>query len=464
MKKLLKYLTYFFTPRNSFSQEEWLLKYQIQSMLLFSFFFGIGVFIFSIFRYLEGNYIVAYSQLIFSILSIYVFFHLRQSKKLYHLYSIIFFIIFFFYTGIIFFFVPQNTLNILWVISAPILIFFFLNKRGGIAMFILVFGFICYLILFKYPYTIAEFITLISAFFITSFMMYMYEKVKEKEKLRLLLHTQVLQEEVDAQTKELQHLNERLEHKVEEEVNKRLHQEQMLLAQNRMANMGMMIDSIAHQWRQPLMNINAKLMNISRVTELCDKKDTNKDIEYIDGKVENIFTITEQMSQTIHDFRNLFKSEKELEEFELTQLIKNILTFMDEMLVNISIHIEVDKPIYLISYQNELSQVLLTILQNSIEALKEENIEDKEITIHIYELSSNVYIEIIDNAKGIKEEILQKIFEPYFSTKKRSSGTGLGLYIAKIIMDSSLHGEINVLNTKEGVKFTVIAPNLLKVS
>ena len=173
----------------------------------------------------------------------------------------------------------------------------------------------------------------------------MYEKVKEKEKIRLLLHSEILQEQVNNKTKKLQHLNETLEQKVEEEVQKRLSQEEMLLAQNRMANMGIMIDSVAHQWRQPLMNINAKLMNISRVME--SSEENNRQIEYIDEKVESIFTITEQMSQTIHDFRNLFRSEKELEEFELTQLINNILTFMDETLLNIAVHIEVEQTISL---------------------------------------------------------------------------------------------------------------------
>jgi C4-dicarboxylate-specific signal transduction histidine kinase len=236
-------------------------------------------------------------------------------------------------------------------------------------------------------------------------------------------------------------------------------QEKMLLCQNRMANMGMMIDSIAHQWRQPLMNINAKLMNISRITEL-----EANNVKYIDEKVENIFGITEQMAQTIHDFRNLFKSEKEYQQFDITQLINNLLTFMDENLYTVTVNLKVNTPLYVHSYQNELSQVLLTIFQNSVEALDEKEIKNKEISIHIYELSSNVYIEITDNAKGIKENILEKIFDPYFSTKKKNAGTGLGLYIAKIIMDTSLQGRINVSNTKEGVKFQLVIPKVLEFS
>lgn len=459
MNRLLIKLTHFFTAKSHFSDEEWVLKYQIQAKLIFSFFFSIGIFFFSIARFLEKNYIVSVSQFLFSIILFYGFFRLRRDKSFYRTYSIIFFIIFLFYIAIIFFHVPQNTLNILWIIFTPVIIFFFLNKRAGIIMFLLVFSFIIYLILSGYPYNISEFITLLATFFVTSFMMYMYEKMKETEHQRLKLYNLTLKDEVEEQTKKLSVLNERLEERVQEELAKRVMQEEMLLCQNRMANMGMMIDSIAHQWRQPLMNINAKLMNISRIIET---KENN--IDYIDEKVDNIFTITEQMSQTIYDFRNLFKSEKEYQKFELTALINNLLTFMDENLYDISVTLKANTPLYTHSYQNELSQVLLTILQNAIEALEEREIKNKEIKVYIYEHSSNIFIEISDNAKGIEEEILEKVFEPYFSTKKKSTGTGLGLYIAKIIMDTSLHGKINVSNTTEGVKFQIIVPKVLEVS
>jgi signal transduction histidine kinase len=459
MEKLLHSLTYFFKPRSIFLEKEWILKYQIQAKLIFSFFFGIGIFFFSIARFLEQNYIVSIAQFIFSMILLYAFFRLRRDKTFYKIYSLIFFIIFLLYTGIIFFHVPENTLNILWIIFTPVLIFFFLNKRAGIVMFLLIFSFILYLIISGYDYNVAEFITLLATFFVTSFMMYMYERMKESESQRLKSYNATLEEEVQKQTQELAILNEHLEERVQEELEKRLMQEKMLLCQNRMANMGMMIDSIAHQWRQPLMSINAKLMNISRITE----SEVNN-VKYIDEKVENIFGITEQMAQTIHDFRNLFKSEKEYDKFDVTQLINNLLTFMDENLYTININMKTNTPLYVHSYQNELSQVLLTIFQNSVEALDEKDIKNKEISIHVYELSSNVYIEITDNAKGIKEEILEKIFDPYFSTKKKTTGTGLGLYIAKIIMDTSLEGKINVSNTKKGVKFQLVIPKVLELS
>jgi len=443
----------FFISKSTFHDDEWLLKYQIQSMLIFSFFFGLGVFFFSIFRFIEHNYIVALSQFIFSTLSLYGFFRLRNDKSKYRLYSIVFFILFFTYTGIIFFFVPQNRLNILWVISAPILIFFFLNKKGGIAMFLIVFSFILYLIVSKYHYTAAEFITLLAAFFVTSFMMYMYENVKEKEKVRLLNYNVLLKDEVNLQTQKLQELNRTLEQRVQEEVHKRQAQEQMLLCQNRMANMGMMIDSIAHQWRQPLMHINAILMNISRVTESQSEKSN-----YIDNKVDNIFNITEHMSQTINDFRDLFSPEKEKKKFKIEQLIYSVLTLMKENLKDIKLDFTHTKSIELNSYQNELSQVILIILQNSIEALEERNVSNKNIIISITENREKLSIFIEDTAQGISTEDINSIFNPYFSTKQQNSGTGLGLYIAKLIMERSLNGQITVNNKNLGAVFKLTIP------
>jgi len=451
---MLNALTYFFTPQSRFSEEEWILRYQIKAKLIFSFFFGIGIFLFSIVRFLDKNYIVSATQFIFSIILIYSFFRLRKDKTFYRVYSIIFFIIFLIYLGIIFFYVPQNSLNILWIIFTPILIFFFLNKIAGVIIFLIIFSFIIYLIVSGYPYNISEFITLLATFFVTSFMMYMYEQMKESEKRRLKEYNLRLKNEVEKETQKLAKLNRYLELRVQEELQKRIMQEKMLLCQNRMATMGVMIDSIAHQWRQPLTHINSILMNISRVTE-----SDPHNIEYIDNKIDNIFRVTEQMSQTINDFRNLFKPNKEKKYFKLYKLINTILPLMDKNLKDIELTLEVDKKLEIYSYQNELSQVFLTILQNSIEALDERDIKDKKISITIRDIDDKqIYISISDNAGGILEENLPHIFEPYFTTKDYRDGTGLGLYIAKIIIERSMGGSIDVKNINSGAKFIIYLP------
>jgi len=450
---MLETLTYFFTPRSYFTDEEWILRYQIKAKLVFSFFFGIGIFLFSIARLLEKNYIVSISQFLFSIILMYGFFRLRCDKTFYKIDTLIFFIIFLAYLGIIFFYVPQNSLNILWIIFTPILIFFFLNKRAGITMFLIIFSFILYLIISEYHYNVSEFITLLSTFFVTTFMMYMYEKMKESESQRLKEYNLRLEKKVQTKTKELATLNEHLEKRVQEELEKRIIQEKMLICQNRMANMGIMIDSIAHQWRQPLMHINSILMNISRVTE-----SEPKNIEYIDSKIDNIFTVTEQMSQTINDFRNLFKPNKEKEHFKLEKLINTILPLMQKNLKDIDLTLKIEKNLEIYSYKNELSQVLLTILQNSIEVFEEQTNTQKEILIVVQENSSHIKIAISDNAGGIAKENLPHIFEPYFTTKGDTTGTGLGLYIAKIIIERSIKGEITVETIKNGTKFIIDLP------
>jgi len=211
--------------------------------------------------------------------------------------------------------VPDNHLNILWIVTAPVLIFFFLDKKAGVFIFILLMGFIVYLIATGYPYNRAEYITLFASLATTSLIMYAYEKVKEAEKQRLLAFTARLQHEIKEQTIHLERLNHQLEHRVEEEVQARITQEQMLLRQSRMASMGEMIDSIAHQWRQPLMNVNTVLMNLERGIE------TKKPQGFLQEKVDEIYTLTSHMSATIEDFRNLLKAEKSHKSFQLKVLL-----------------------------------------------------------------------------------------------------------------------------------------------
>ncbi len=313
----------FFVPLETFTEEEWILKYQISAMLILSFCFGLGVLPFAYVRFSEGNTTVGFSQLLFGSFLLYGFWHLRRDKRFYRFYSILFFILFFVYTAIVFFYVPQNHLNILWVISAPILIFFFLNRRGGMVMFVLVMLFIGYLIVTAHPYTTAEYITLVGAFLTTTFIMYVYEAVKSSEKQRIMQYNRHLKEEIDKHTARLQLLNAKLEQRVEEEVQKRIEQEQMLLRQCRMASIGEMMASIAHQWRQPLMNINAVLLNIDRVVSQKEP-----DRVYLTKKVDEIATLTTHMSRTIEDFKNLFKPKQERSAFLLHVLVEDVLLLL----------------------------------------------------------------------------------------------------------------------------------------
>ena len=444
----------FCSSSETFDEREWILKYQIFAILIISFFFGLGVLVFSFFRIREGNLVVGISQLILGLYLITGFFRLKYDKSFYYLYSIGFMILFFTYTAIIFFFVPQNHLNILWVISSPILIFFFLNRRAGVIMFITVLLFIFYLILTDYSYTVAEYVTLIAAFFITTFVMYTYEKVKEAEKSRLLLYNRRLKHSVEIKTKDLIHLNEKLEQRVEEELEKRLLQEQMLLRQCRMASMGEMIDSIAHQWRQPLMHINAILMNIDRSIET----DTHF-ASYIPDKIDELGELTQYMSQTIEDFRHLFKQDKEIANFDIKKLVDDVLIIMKNRLSEIEVSIEDHNGRQLLGHKSELFQVLISLLANAIEALSQATAVQQKIWITLESTSQYSILTIEDNAGGIPEDLLDKIFQPYYTTKSTQGGSGLGLYIAKIIIEHNMQGILKAENTKKGAKFSLFLPH-----
>ncbi len=442
----------FFMPQGKFEHEEWILKHQIMALLVVSFFLGIGIFLFAIYRITHDNMIAGVAQFLFSFFLFTGFIKIRKNKKNYATYSISFFLFFFIYIHIVFFFVPQNHLNILWIASAPVLIFFFLDKKGGLIIFILLLGFIAYLLLVGYPYTVAEYITLFAVLTTVTLIMYAYEKVKEGEKVLLLSYSNMLEEEIEKKTEKLKKLNDNLETRVTEEVDKRLFQEEMLLRQGRMASIGEMVDSIAHQWRQPLMNINAVLMNLDRGIE------TKKEEAYIKEKILEIFSLTSHMSHTIEDFRNLLKIEKEKKEFPIKETIVDVAALMKSNLKGIEISYDIDDTLSIKSYKSELSQVIITLLNNATEVLHNSDIVNKKIHITLKEKDNSAILQIEDNADGIEDKNLTKIFDPYFTTKKQIGGTGLGLYIAKIIIEQSMNGKLLVSNIKEGARFSIVLP------
>jgi len=256
-------------------------------------------------------------------------------------------------------------------------------------------------------------------------------------------------EKIEKDALEFSVLNQKLKAKVSHEIHQREEQEQILLQQCRLASMGEMIDSIAHQWRQPLMNINAILMNMERGLET---KENPK--EYLENKMDEVITLTTHMSQTIEDFRALLKADKQKVHFFIEKSIRHALELFDGLLRDIDVQVTPVEKLTFYGYNNELIQVIIIILSNAIDALNTHNIQSKQITIDI-KVEKQLFISIEDNAGGIEEKYLQKIFDPYFTTKERNGGTGLGLYIAKIIIEQNMHGKLSVENTEHGAKLTI---------
>ncbi|MEA2027400.1 MAG: HAMP domain-containing sensor histidine kinase, partial [Campylobacterota bacterium] len=263
----------------------------------------------------------------------------------------------------------------------------------------------------------------------------------------------ILLENFIEMSEELSQLYESMEQKIEDEIKKNMETQKVMLYQSRHAAMGEMIGNIAHQWRQPLNAIGLLLQNI----ETAYDRD-RLDIEYLQKIIEKGNKLTDTMSKTIDDFRNFFKPNKSKEQFKVCdayQTARDIirLSFQNN---NIKLIEEIDKSVSVVGYANEFSQVLLNILSNAKDALMENKIENKQIKVNIFSKNSVNYITISDNAGGIPNNIIEKIFDPYFTTKDEGSGTGVGLYMSKTIIESNMYGKLKVKNSENGAVFTVI--------
>ena len=247
----------------------------------------------------------------------------------------------------------------------------------------------------------------------------------------------------------LHELNDSLKERVNVEVAAQREKEKMLIQQSKMAAMGDMISMIAHQWRQPLNQMSYVMMNIDGA---YDDRTLSRD--YLDNKLKEGENLLEYMSHTIDDFRDFFKPDKEKEEIDICLLVDSAIGLIEKGLEKSHIKLikeyKCDKKLVL--FKNEMIQVLLNLLKNAQEAL--EDIDEPRIQVSIYEDDGNVKITVEDNGSGIKPENLEKIFEPYFSTKAHQ-GTGLGLYMSKVIITEHMNGSLYVENTNEGTKFVI---------
>ena len=231
-----------------------------------------------------------------------------------------------------------------------------------------------------------------------------------------------------------------------------------------MASMGEMLENIAHQWRQPLSTISvcASGMELKKEMDMLSDEDFYRSLNHIKQS-------TSYLSNTIDDFRNFFSSDKVLNKIELSNLINRTFDLVAPTFSKHQINVvkELDN-IEFYSLENELIQVIMNILVNAKDALKEKLSEDdtRLIFTEIKKTDSEIVIIIRDNATGIRDDVIDKIFEPYFTTKHKSNGTGIGLYMSKILTEKHLKGDIQVRNvnfeyenkTYKGAEFTIILP------
>ena len=231
--------------------------------------------------------------------------------------------------------------------------------------------------------------------------------------------------------------------------------DRFLFQQSRLASMGEMIGNIAHQWRQPLNELGITLYQMKKIFLNNGKED-----EFLEsyGHSKNVI---QKMSHTIEDFRNFFSPNKVKKNFVLKEAIDEILRLMQGSIQRHNLHVEVEceKSLSINGYVNEFTQVVLNLINNSKDAFNQREIKDRKINITIQKNEKkDIIITYSDNAKGIDENIIDKIFDPYFTTKHSSQGTGLGLYLSEMIIKKSMQGNIKVYNNGQGATFEITIP------
>ncbi len=251
---------------------------------------------------------------------------------------------------------------------------------------------------------------------------------------------------------ELQELNRKLESRIKEEVAKNRKKDSILIHNSKLAQMGEMMSLIAHQWRQPLSAISATSTGLHVKLELgkYDEAFFLSSLDKIEGYVKHL-------SETIDDFTNFFKPSKKSELTTCGYMIERALFIMSSSLRKNNIDVMVDNsaPGEFNTHPNEVIQVLINLIKNAENILIKREIEKPIVSINAYERDRYRYIEVSDNAGGIDEAILDKIFEPYFTTKNAKDSTGLGLYMSRFIIEESCNGKLTVTNGKEGAIFTI---------
>lgn len=222
-----------------------------------------------------------------------------------------------------------------------------------------------------------------------------------------------------------------------------------LLQQSKFASMGKMLSSITHQWKQPLMRINSILLDID--TNLERSKKLDKYLDLIEHE-------TDYMAKTIRTFSKYFHPHKEIKFINLYSILDEVLNIYKNQFEEkeILVHVFCDnKNIAINGYTEEFKQVLLIIFDNALDSFNDHNIHKKEIICKIGKESGLSFISIENTGENISTENISQIFDPYFSTKNNKKNEGLGLYIAKMLIEESMNKEIKVSNTENGVKFCI---------
>jgi signal transduction histidine kinase len=264
-----------------------------------------------------------------------------------------------------------------------------------------------------------------------------------------------LEEERDAlrrREEKYRQLNQTLEERIKKAVDELREKDRILIIQGRQAAMGELINNIAHQWRQPL-NILGLLAQELSMTH--HKGSFTK--EYFESNITKTLEIIRQMSRTIEYFGNLFRPDQEKNDFKVLQVISKTLGLLEESFKEQGIQTEVEQegdPV-ICGYANKYSQALLNILLNARDAFLARKVESPTIVIRVFCENGRTVVTVTDNAGGIPPEIIEKVFEPYFTTKGPEQGVGIGLFMSKTIIEKNMNGVLSARNTGGGAQFRI---------
>lgn len=264
----------------------------------------------------------------------------------------------------------------------------------------------------------------------------------------------LVEEELRQQKLKLEKLNTDLEKIVKKEVEANREKERMMVIQSRQASMGEILESVAHQWKQPLNTINLMLYEIEELSK------DGLNYEKVKSRISQIYGVIGFMSETINDFRSFFIPAREKKYFRIADAIRQTVRFLEPEFRHsgIEVKMSLEEEAIICGYQNELTQVLLNILNNARDAFSEKKVSNPVIIIDFLKNKTHAVIQIEDNAGGIPDELLPEIFNAYVSTKSEGKGTGLGLYISKTIVERNFQGEITCRNTENGALFQINLP------
>jgi len=262
--------------------------------------------------------------------------------------------------------------------------------------------------------------------------------------------------------KRLQLYIDELEDRVAQEVEKNTIHQQQLFNQTRLAQMGEMISMIAHQWRQPLASIAATSIDMKMKLELemydlSDEKQREEHIKYFAKSLLNIESFTQSLTKTIDDFRDIYKHKRVSSRLNVDVPIQKALNIIRGSSLKNSLMIieEYKSQKELFIFEGELMQVVLNIIKNADENFEIKCLNRPTIWIKTEDTSSGVSLKICDNGGGISEDVIDKIFDPYFSTKYDRNGTGLGLYMSKMIIENHHKGRLKAKNLDDGICFSI---------